>query len=387
MQGSGRFATFVETHVKPWQVVVGLAVGVVTLVTALIAGTTAVMGHFSSHEDPPPPLASVVGDQSATTWGPSRRVFEEAERPEIPVLNSVSNNPSYGDERNFVLAREADGEWSDSVDLHPGETYDVSIYIRNDATEFDSRHTYVRAMAPAVVESGSAEKYAAAFASSSTSLPSEVWDNVKFTNSSDSTVALRYVPDSATVSIDDLDAEKVSDSDSLFGTEGVAVGTPSDDGIPTLTPGSSAIITYSFVADWPSFAYSSVVRVDGSQRWQHDINAQPGDRIQLRLAYANDGTTDQNDVVLRNVLPREMVYIDGSSRLQNSSNPDALAIGDGINAGGVNIGSYSANSNAFLYLEAEVSSSACGELNIDSSAETTNGNKRDRNILTVAKPC
>ncbi|MBY6537660.1 DUF11 domain-containing protein [Rhodococcus sp. BP-349] len=385
MEGSNRFAAFVEKHVKPWQAVVGLAVGVLALATALIAGTTAVFHHFDSGSAPGP-LAGAAGDSSDSTWGPKRRVFEEVDRPGISVLNSVVDS-QYGDERNFVLVRQTGGEWSNSVDIQPGKSYDVSIFVRNDATDFESKYTYVRTTIPSVIPGDDHEAYATGYASSSSSLPPDVYDRAILTKSSESGVALRYVPDSGKVSIGDQEVQTIQDIESFFGPEGIAVGTSDEDGVPILEAGSSATVTYSFTADWPSFAYSSSVRIAGTNRWQSNIAAQPGDSVEIRLAYANDGSTEQKNVVLKNVLPRELSYVNGSSTLTNGSHPEGLTIGDGINGAGVNIGSYNPGANAFLYYRADVSSSACGELRIDSSAETNNGNKRGQSLVTVADSC
>ena len=70
-------------------------------------------------------------------WGPSdRQIFTWSQRPKFITLNSISDNPRIGDERNFVRVRELnkkETKYSDKVELVPGGTYEVAIWFHNDA--------------------------------------------------------------------------------------------------------------------------------------------------------------------------------------------------------------------------------------------------------------
>ena len=66
-------------------------------------------------------------------WGPLRTAYHFEERPHFPVLNSIINNPEYGDERHFL---KIDGyEDRHVIRLEPNRKYTVNIFYCNDAAE------------------------------------------------------------------------------------------------------------------------------------------------------------------------------------------------------------------------------------------------------------
>ena len=69
-------------------------------------------------------------------WGPSRATFTTAVPATYVTFNSITDNPSQGDERNFVKVREANAgneTYSDSISLTAGSEYVVYIYFHNNA--------------------------------------------------------------------------------------------------------------------------------------------------------------------------------------------------------------------------------------------------------------
>lgn len=388
MAEPGRLASLVENYVKPWQTVIALVGGVILIVTTVVTVGPSVYRHLAS-ADPTvqKQLATAAGSPSSSTWGPTRRQFEEADRPDVTVLNSVGDNPKFGDERNFVQIKGPDGVWANDAELKPGKNYEMSIFVRNDSTEHQSKYTYVRVMIPGLVRASGEPANAVGFASSSSSIPSEVWDVASLRNLSEADLALRYITGTARLSVNGGPKEAIDHGEDLFGKDGVPISSGTNEGAPTLGPGETAAVTFELTADSPSFAYSSSVRVAGSERWLQDTEARRGDRIEIRLAYANYGSVSQDNVVLKNIIPRGLVYTPGSSELLNFTNPNGLTIGDGINGDGVNIGHYSTGANAFLYFEAAVDSDACGELTILSAAEATNGNKQSASLVKLNETC
>lgn len=128
-------------------------------------------------------------------WGPERETFS-TQSPSA-VLNSVTNAPGVGDERNFVRVRKAGtlDTWVDYVEVAPGGRYEVYIYFRNDA-------------ASQALSGVKAQSYFSRFASDSMDAVvmagvradgSEMfWDSAKFVTRA-SGVELKYVEGSAKI--------------------------------------------------------------------------------------------------------------------------------------------------------------------------------------------
>ena len=63
-------------------------------------------------------------------------MFTKEQPPRFAVLNSISNAPNYGDERNWVAAQVGGGEdWGDDVDVKPGDVVTVRFYYENSAQD------------------------------------------------------------------------------------------------------------------------------------------------------------------------------------------------------------------------------------------------------------
>lgn len=78
-----------------------------------------------------------VATIAATTlaWGPARQTYTMANPADHPVFNSITDNPNYGDEREFVTIKDltSGGTLSNSAVLTPGHEYQVQIYVHNNA--------------------------------------------------------------------------------------------------------------------------------------------------------------------------------------------------------------------------------------------------------------
>jgi hypothetical protein len=73
---------------------------------------------------------------NAFAYGPERTTFTDQKPADYVTFNSITNNPSMGDERNFVRIREAGvGNYVDQIDIVPGKTYEVWTYVHNNASE------------------------------------------------------------------------------------------------------------------------------------------------------------------------------------------------------------------------------------------------------------
>ena len=114
---------------------------------------------------------------------------------------------------------------------------------------------------------------------------------------------------------------------------------------------------------WLHFSIILKVRLVGQSSWENAITANPGDTLEYLISYSNTSETDHFGVVVRDFLPKNMVYVPGSVLLFNSNNPDGLSISDSIFSNGSNIGNYAGTitgggtgSNAYVMFQATVPS-------------------------------
>lgn len=390
MAGLGQF---IDVHVTRAQKVVALIVGAITLVTAIVGGAVWVSRKLADSERPPE-LSWAPGVETRSdgnTWSPDRRTYTADSPPDIAKLNSITDQPAYGDERNFFRVRNASAgtDWSDSVELKRKDEFEASVYFHNDSDAKDQQanYAYARVEIPAIVprDEDSTNNFALAHVGASNVQPSVVTDSVSFINNDEGDFALRYVPGTAHIISDSHIDEATVNADLLFHMSGPRDGgTPLGSADGVLPPGTEGRLVFRFVAVQPDFGFETLVRLYGSKEWKHDLTVQPGDRIQLQLAYENTGDTQQDDVVMKASWPHGLDYLHGQTRLWNAMNPDGKVLDDSMESGGVNIGNYADDTNAYLDVEAIVSAPPCSVLDFPASVETDNGDRLAHATVRVA---
>lgn len=71
-------------------------------------------------------------------WGPDRETFTTQVPASYAVLNSITNNPVHGDERNFVQIRhvqDSNEKYDDIIRATAGDELVVYVYIANDCAD------------------------------------------------------------------------------------------------------------------------------------------------------------------------------------------------------------------------------------------------------------
>lgn len=143
-------------------------------------------------------------------WGPARKTFTMGHPATYPVLNSITDNPQQGDERNFVQCKDAakgNETYADELVAQDHHTYDCYVWIENDiAPNLDSiaspdvggnlaaklQDARLRVWFP---ENHTYNPGLTVILSASNTNPSEVWDSCNFVAARP--VSLRYVLGSA----------------------------------------------------------------------------------------------------------------------------------------------------------------------------------------------
>lgn len=342
--------------------------------------------------------AAIVIPTAALAWGPNRATFTMENPAPYVTFNSITNNGKVGDERNFLRIRESGtNEYINQVNFEPGKVYDVSLYYHNNAAtrlnasgEGVAKDASVKVEMPYVIKGGVNAALTSTISASNAN-PQSVWDEAYGKNNTNAEIALRYVSGSAKfVSNGAINGQSVPDS--LF-TTGAKLGFDSQNGSLPGCNEFSGYINFKIRIDQPNYEVKKVVSVDNGTTWVENAKVQPGSTIMYGISYQNTGTNQQDNVVVRDILPAGVSYVADSTYLQNSVTNGAFKkASDGITTNGYNAGSYQSKGNVFFKFSAKVPSKEelkCGTNTFVNTARVTanGGYKEDTATVTVDKEC
>ncbi len=341
----------------------------------------------------------VAGTATALTfaWGPSRDTYTMASPAPKITFNSIIDNPNYGDERNFVIAKDASSAdpsaWSDNVTVQPGKEYLVRLYVHNNAAaNLNLVAENTRASVNVPTTTGKSVEING-FVSANNADPLKVWDQVTFNSTSDFNLA--YIAGSAKYT-NNIYPNGVALTDSLVTSTGSLLGYQQMDGnIPGCLQYSGYVtfrVKPQFAAT-PNFEVAKTVRVNGSTdtTFKENVSVNPGEKVDYQIYFKNTGETQLTNVTIRDQLPTGMTYVPGTTWLHNSEGTRQVA--DGITSGGLGIGGYLPGGNAYLKFTAQIAANdalpVCGmnTLKNIASANTDQGSKSDDATVTVTKTC
>lgn len=340
-----------------------------------------------------PSLVFAYGDNSKTGTRPGYTIqqINDGVLGDSIIFNSIIPdsstddpmlNPVIGDERNFVGARENTGinagvenVWNeDQITVENGKTYLVRLYVHNNSPLGEGAIAEDVNVGFALPELNTYAKQHQinGFINAPTADITEYWDYVNFV--SDTAFKLTYVPGSAKIennsyaSLPNGGAKQLSD-DIIYGENysgGVKIGyeEATDGKIPGCFQYAS-YITIEVKAEYPDYIINKQARVVGTKEWSHEINAKVGDKVEFEIEYQNkdDEGRTQNNVFIRDILPANLRYIAGSTVLYNKDHEAGMTVdSDELTTTGINIGNYTAGSNAFIRFTVEVTDESleCG---------------------------
>lgn len=343
-------------------------------------------------------LLTIAVPAIINAWGPDRQLFTMAKPATFVTFNSITDNSIVGDERNFVVIKDAantsDGGWKDDVTVERGKEYLVRVYVHNNAADnlgLKALNTRVSAGVP----TNTAKNISiSGFVTSDNATPKQVWDDASF-NSSEN-FNLVYVAGSAEIYNNGYARGGKSLPDSIVTSAGAKIGFDGPDGI---VPGCFKYDNFIFFKVKPQFApvndysFTKQVRKEGSTEWSKSVQANPGDTVEYMLSYKNTGEVRQNNVVMRDQLPDKISLINDTTYLKNGTNPNGLRISNNISTPtGVNIGDYNAQAAAYVKYSAKVASLdklVCGKNELINRAKVVvDGTQiEDSATVTVNKDC
>lgn len=281
------------------------------------------------------------------------------------VFNSISDSdPIGGSEKNFVGARECalrdDGRcegdnktniWNNNdITVKDGQTYIIRMYVHNNNPNGEdavAENTHVSFSIPSTVGK---QVQVNGFIDSSNATPSEYWDYVNF--NSEIPFHLEYVYGSALLENNSIGLGGLTLSDDIVKSKsgGTMIGYDALDGrVPGcyqydnfVTVQVKAIFDYEYTVD------KKVRLADSEDRtWKESVDAKVGDKVEFRIEYKNTSDKQQDGVTIKDILPANLKYVEGTTVLKNSTHPNgATAAHNYLVTDGTKIGSYGAGANA-----------------------------------------
>lgn len=332
------------------------------------------------------PAAMAWGDNSGSTSGRQMYTLTNCtgtgdDRSNCTVTPTMGNKVTFnsytngviGDERNFVRAIAADDTsnvWkSNEITIEDGKEYIISLYAHNNnpngvvATGTTLHYTLPTTSGTSLSVQGSID--------ATNADPSRVYDDIVFKSSDGSAFYLDYLEGTATTK--NSLGQTFGISDNIITSSGVKLGVDANSKAVNNSgnvPGCFAYNTYTYIhvkAHYVNKAYKVDKTVrnisNGEKEFVDSVNAKVGDIVEYQIYFENTGDETLNNVVVRDLLPENMEYIEGTTKVYNTNHPEGATFQDEtITTTGVNIGNYEADSNAYIRFRAKVvdKSMICG---------------------------
>ncbi len=346
-------------------------------------------------------LVAAVAPALVWAWGPARPSFTIEKPADYITFNSITNNPVIGgDEKDFVGIREvgSNAKWTNNMKVQNGKEYYVRMYVHNNAAS-NLNLVAENVVAKLNVPTTTAKNVTVqGQISASNAKPATVWDEATF--SSDNDFNLAYVAGSALFENNGMGTTKLPDS--IVNNTGAKLGYDKLDG---KIPGCFQYAGYVTVKvkaqvsqpqEKTNIDLAKTVRnkTNGEKSWVETANAKSGDTVQFQIHAKNTGSAGIQNLVIRDILPKGLNYVAGSTKLYNTSNPKGLKVSDNvIQNSGINIGSYQPNGDAYVRFDATVSAEnslpVCGDNTLTNIAQASDQKivKNDTASVKVTKKC
>lgn len=325
-------------------------------------------------------IVSIATATSAQAWGPERATFTMEDPADYPTFNSITNNPTIGDEREFVRIGEIDkdvSELGNSVEVVPGHQYLVYIYFHNNASSTYNysqynysgiaTNTHMSSNFTTFISPENSGKVSATITADNTN-PKSVWDDVTMTTSSKK-VRMRYVTGSATIFNDWATNNQPLSSEALFSEEGVMLGLTRFNGAIPGCEEYHGVVTYVLQAEELSGSVEKTASLDGEE-YSDMLEADPGDEVHFKLTIKNTGDIALANTIIRDSLPEGLTLVPGSVQFWANSSTTKETLGDDLLTGGYNFGTFGTGNVFYLTYRAKVGEDFdCGSLVLTNTAE------------------
>ena len=347
-------------------------------------------------------LIGAFGAQSVFAWGPERATFTMEKPATYPTFNSITNNPTIGDERDFVRVGEINADITDlknEITVVPGRQYLVYVYFHNNASSTfnDSAHNNSgvalrtrMSSAFSTVLTPASKGTISATITADNSNPGSVWDEAYMTTSTEK-VLLRYVSGSAKI-YNDWKANGSVMPSSLFTEEGTLLGLNALNGVIPGCEEYHGVVTYVLQAEELGGSIDKSVSKDGTN-FGESVNLAPGEEATFQLAIANTGDVALTNATVKDTLPAGLTLVSGSVKLRANESTTWDQLSDNIFGNGYNLGTIGTGNTVYIQYRVTAGTDFdCTGTELTNNAtltydsETSSGDtKSDSTTITVKK--
>ena len=307
-------------------------------------------------------LAGTLAPVMVNAWGDSDNgrpsytldQINEGKLGDTITFNSISNG-KIGDEKNFVGAKVAGANvetWNaNTIDVKDGGTYTIRLYVHNNSPKGTERIAEGVKATFSIPTTVAKSQTIVGYLDSSNATPNRYWDEVTL-NASEN-VYLEYVSGSAKYTNDKLGT--VSLPDEVI-TSGATLGYDALNGkIPGCYEYDGVVTIDVKVHSSVAAKVSKQVRIKGTKTWSESVEAKVDDEVEYQIEYVNLLSEEVKNVMIRDVLPTNVEYVQDSTYLYNSNYQSGVLLKDNtVTTTGINIGSYNAKGNAYVRFTGKV---------------------------------
>ena len=301
------------------------------------------------------------------------------------TFNSIKNG-KIGHEFNFVGAKQStdtSNVWkANEINVKDGDVVTIRLYVHNNspkgknaiATGVSANFSLPTTVAKSHTVIG--------YLNASNATPNRYWDEVVL--SSDDDFYMEYVEGSAKYTNSKMGTVALSDN---IINSAVTLGYEKLDGnIPGCYQYDGQVTIQVKIHKSVTAKLSKTVRIKGQKGWNESVEAKIGDEVEFQIEYVNLTSAQVDNVMIRDVLPKNLEYVKDSAVLYNSNYQSGTKVVENtLTTTGINIGSYGVNGNAYVRFTAKVvnNSLACGNNQLVNWASSTVNSKVAKDDASV----
>ena len=263
--------------------------------------------------------------------------------------------------------------------MEDGQIYTIRLYVHNNSPKNTATGVSVNFSLPTAVAKS---QTIIGYLNASNAQPTRYYDEVKLNSSDD--FFIEYVKGSA-----QYRNEKgvFALSDTII-NDNVNIGYESMNGeIPGCFKYDGEVTIQVKVHKSVNAKLSKTVRIKGSgEKFAESVNAKIGDEVEFQIEYVNLLADPVKDVMIRDVLPNNLEYVENSTYLYNSNHKEGVLLSsNNLTTTGINIGGYNSKGNAYIRFTAKVvdKSMACGANQLVNWAASTVASKVTKDDASV----
>ncbi len=330
-------------------------------------------------------------------WGPERETFTKKEPASFPTFNSITDNSTIGDERDFVRIGQINAdvtELSNEVEIIPGRQYLVYIYFHNNASSTFNSSEYDRSGVALVTRMSSSftkvltpekDGVVTGTITADNTIPEAVWDSAAMTTKAKK-VLLSYVEGSAKI-YNNWEANGQGMPSSLFTPEGTLIGLNALNGVIPGCEEYHGVVSYVISADELSGDIDNSISVDG-KKYSSEINAEVGNEILFKTVIKNIGDVELTNPVVKVSFPSGLELISGSVEYWANDSTVKDKFSDNLVSNGFNFGKIGTGNTLYLTYKAKIVDNGDGVSDFQIPAlliydSDVNEGDRDESIVTI----